>query len=153
MGPKLYSIYVEIISALLIILFIYTGLNKLLDHNKFQFQLGQSPFIEPMAGFISIALPAGELVIAALLIFKRTRLPGLYASIFLMALFTAYVYIMLRFSYDLPCSCGGVLEALSWESHLIFNSVYTVLALTGAFLYEMVIGKQVTDRKMNYANV
>lgn len=125
---------VEIISSLLIILFIYTGLNKMMDYNNFKVQMGRSPFIQNMAGFISLTLPAGELLLAATLIFKRTRLIGLYASFFLMALFTGYIWIMLHYAYDLPCSCGGVLAALSWHDHLIFNSVFTLLAMFGVIL-------------------
>jgi hypothetical protein len=125
---------VEIISSLLVILFIYTGLNKLLDHETFHAQLRQSPFIQPLAGFISATLPAGELLIALALIFKRTRLIGLYLSFFLMVTFTGYVYAMLHYSYYLPCSCGGILSSLTWKDHLLFNSIFTALAAAGALL-------------------
>jgi|SRR5579859_3693853 len=125
---------VEIISALLIILFIYTGMNKLMDYDSFKFTLGRSPFIQHMSGFIAIALPAGELLIALSLVFRRSRLIGLYASYFLMFLFTGYVWIMLHYAYDLPCSCGGVLASLSWKDHLLFNSAFTSLSLAGVLL-------------------
>jgi hypothetical protein len=103
---------VEIISALLIILWIYTGLNKLLDYDNFKFQLGRSPFLQDLSKPIAIALPVGELLLALSLTIKRTRLLGLYASFFLMLLFTGYIYAMLHYSYYVPCSCGGVLAAL-----------------------------------------
>ncbi len=128
------STLVEIISSLLVILFIYTGLNKMLDYHTFKFQLGRSPFVQPIAGFVAAILPTGELLVAFALIFKQTRLLGLFASLFLMALFTGYIYIMLHYSYDLPCSCGGVLAALSWKDHLIFNSGFTLLAMIGVIL-------------------
>jgi hypothetical protein len=125
---------VEIISSLLIVLFIYTGLNKLMDYTNFKFTLGRSPFIQHMAAFIAATLPGGELLIAISLVFKRTRLIGLYASFFLMALFTGYIWIMLNYAYDLPCSCGGILAELSWKDHLIFNSIFTLLAMIGVIL-------------------
>ena len=131
---RLSKITLEIITALLIFLFIYTGLNKMLDYSKFAFTLGRSPFIQPMAGFIAATLPAGELILALLLVFKRTRLLGLYASFFLMLLFTGYIALMLLYAYDLPCSCGGVLAALSWPNHLIFNIFFTILSLIGIIL-------------------
>jgi uncharacterized membrane protein YphA (DoxX/SURF4 family) len=124
----------EIICSLLIILWIYTGLNKLLDYTIFKTQLGRSPFIQPLAGFISATLPVGELLLAILLIIKKTRIIGLYLSFTLMLLFTGYIYTMLHYSYYLPCSCGGVLAILSWEDHLIFNSFFTIIALVGIFL-------------------
>lgn len=128
------STLVEIISSLLVILFIYTGLNKLLDHETFHAQLKQSPFIQTLAGFLSATLPAGELLIALSLIIKRTRLIGLYLSFFLMVVFTGYVYAMLHYSYYLPCSCGGILSSMTWKDHLLFNSTFTVLAGSGAIL-------------------
>jgi hypothetical protein len=128
------NIAIEIISSLLIILFIYTGLNKMMDYSSFKFTLGRSPFIQHMNGLIAAVLPTGELLIALALVIKRTRLIGLYASYFLMVLFTGYIWIMLQYAYDLPCSCGGVLAQLSWKDHLMFNSAFTLLALIGVLL-------------------
>ncbi|MET7000176.1 MauE/DoxX family redox-associated membrane protein [Chitinophaga defluvii] len=128
------KISLEIIVALLIILFIYTGLNKMLDYTNFKFQLGRSPFIQSMSGFIAATLPAGEILVATLLVFKPTRMLGLYASFILMALFTGYIWLMLHYAYDLPCSCGGVLAVLSWKDHLIFNGVFTIISLIGILL-------------------
>lgn len=128
------KIVLEIIVALLVVLWIYTGTLKLLDYNETRFQMGRSPFIQNIAGFTAWAIPTGELIIAVLLVFKKTRMLGLMASFFLMLLFTGYIYAMLHYSYYVPCSCGGVLGALSWDDHFIFNIVYTLLALAGIIL-------------------
>ena len=133
---KTSKIIIEIIAALLIVLWIYTGINKIMDYNTFNTQLGRSPFIQSMAGFISFTLPTGELILAGLLIINRTRKLGLYLSFLLMLFFTGYVWIMLKYAYDLPCSCGGVLAKLSWSDHLIFNGVFTLLALFGILIIE-----------------
>jgi hypothetical protein len=132
---------VEIICALYIILFIYTGLNKMIDIDKFKFEMGRSPFIQNMAGFIVYMLPAGEMLLALLLIIKRTRLLGLYLSFALMALFTGYIWLMLNYAHDLPCSCGGIISKLSWHEHLVFNSVFTGLAMIGVILQIKIIQK------------
>lgn len=131
---KVYRIIAQIICALLIVLWFYTGLNKALDFSKFRFELGRSPFLHNISEFVALAIPFGEMLIAILLIIRRTRLLGLYFSFFLMSLFTGYIYIMLFYSFDLPCSCGGVLASLSWEDHLIFNAVFTILAGIGVIL-------------------
>lgn len=110
-------------------------MNKLLAFEDTRFQMGRSPFINHIADILSMAIPIGEIIIAGLLIFKKTRLIGLLASFFLMLVFTGYVYAMLHYSYYIPCSCGGVLAALSWENHLIFNIAYTILALIGIILF------------------
>jgi hypothetical protein len=125
---------VEVISSLLIILFIYSSLSKLSDYDKFSVQLSKSPFITSYYQLVACSIPATEIVIAFLLVLKRTRLVGLYASFFLMSLFTAYLVIMLNYSYYIPCSCGGVLEYLSWEQHIVFNSFFIVIAGAGVLL-------------------
>jgi uncharacterized membrane protein YphA (DoxX/SURF4 family) len=133
-GLKKKNTYVEIICALLIILFIYTGLNKMMDIDKFKYEMGRSPFIQDMSGFIAYTLPAGEMLLALLLIIKRTRLLGLYLSFALMALFTGYIWLMLNYAYDLPCSCGGIISKMSWHQHLVFNAVFTGLAIVAVVL-------------------
>lgn len=126
--------YIEIICSLLAILFVYTGLTKMSNYGEFRFQLGRSPFVQPFAGLIAATLPAFELLVVILLIFRGTRLAGLYASFFLMVLFTGYIWAMLHYSYYVPCSCGGILEELSWNDHLLLNSGYTALSCIGIFL-------------------
>jgi uncharacterized membrane protein YphA (DoxX/SURF4 family) len=125
---------VEIICSLLIILFIYSSLSKLSAYERFAVQLSKSPFITSYYKLVAWGIPAGEIIIAFLLAIKWTRLMGLYASFFLMSLFTAYLLIMLNFSYYIPCSCGGVLEYLSWEQHIVFNSFFIVIAAAGILL-------------------
>jgi hypothetical protein len=135
------STIVEIICALHIILFIYTGLNKMMDIDKFKFEMGRSPFIQNMAGFIAYSLPAGEMLLALLLIIKRTRLLGLYLSFTLMALFTGYIWLMLTHASDLPCSCGGIMSKLSWHQHLWVNGIFASLAFVAAMLQNNIVKK------------
>jgi len=51
---------VEILCALFVMLFIYTGLNKLLDHDTFKFQLGRSPYLQHFSALLAATLPAGD---------------------------------------------------------------------------------------------
>ena len=132
MSRKLLS---DILSALLVFLFIYTGISKLLDYHTFRRQLGQSPFITLYAPIIVWALPLGEIIIAGLLLYTRTRLMGFYLSFFLLSLFTFYLIAMLRLSYFIPCSCGGVLQHLSWNAHIVFNIVFVILSTIGVLLH------------------
>lgn len=134
------KIILEVIVVLLIILWVYTGMSKLFEFELFKFQLGKSPYIESMAGIVACALPVCELIVALMLVLKPLRLIGLYASFFMMLLFTGYIYAMLNFSHYTPCSCGGVLNDLSWEAHLVFNIVFTVLALAAILLSVMKSG-------------
>jgi uncharacterized membrane protein YphA (DoxX/SURF4 family) len=63
------------------------------------------------------------------------RLIGLYASFFFMILFTGYIVAILRFSSYIPCSCGGILQKMSWTQHLIFNIGFLLLAVIAILLY------------------
>lgn len=121
----------EAACLLLILLFGYAAVSKLAAHSTFTLQLSQSPFIESYAPLLTWAVPGTELLAVVLLIFKRTKLDGLYLSLFLMTAFTAYIYAMLHYSYYIPCSCGGVLALLSWKAHLGVNVYFTALAIAG----------------------
>jgi hypothetical protein len=51
------TIVVEIISALLVLLFMYAAVTKLLDYQTFKFQLAKSPFITQFSAIIAWTLP------------------------------------------------------------------------------------------------
>jgi len=123
------KITVEIISALLVILFCYAAVSKLENTPLFRVQLGKSPLTSGHESLIAIAVPCSELMISMLLIFRSTRFTGLILSFFIMLLFTIYIIIILNFSYYVPCSCGGVLQGLSWRTHVIFNCTFLVLII------------------------
>jgi hypothetical protein len=112
----------------------YTAISKFLDFQNFRLQLGKSPFITQYASVIAWLLPTVEIVVVLLLAWKKFRLLGLYLSLFLMTSFTAYIYIMLNYSYYIPCSCGGVLAMMSWEQHIWFNIFFLILAIVGIVL-------------------
>ncbi|WP_304343423.1 MauE/DoxX family redox-associated membrane protein [Chryseobacterium koreense] len=119
------------VSFFFILLFIYAAASKMLDFENFQVQLAQSPLLSAYAGLISYAVIILEIVVAGLLCFQVTRLIGLYASFALMVAFTVYIYLILHFSDFVPCSCGGILEKMSWQQHLVFNIISVLLAFIG----------------------
>jgi len=126
----------ETISFLFIVLFIYAATSKLFDYQTFRLQLEKSPFITSIAGFAAWSLPVAEIGTALLLLIPAARIAGLYASLFLMTLFTAYLVAMLGFSYYIPCSCGGILGGLSWKDHIVFNAFLMTLAIIGILLHK-----------------
>lgn len=125
----------ECIALLHIALFIYAAANKILDFVNFQIQLAQSPLLSSFAESISYLVPAIEIIISFLLAFSKTRLVGLYGSFSLMVMFSVYIIIMTNFSPFVPCSCGGILEKMSWNQHLIFNIGFVILGFVGLMLY------------------
>jgi uncharacterized membrane protein YphA (DoxX/SURF4 family) len=131
---KFKNIIVEIIVFLFIILFVYAALAKLLDYEKFLVQLGQSPLLTAFAGWVAWSIPTVEIIIAVMLAVPRWRNAGLYAAFSLMVMFSAYIVAIVQFSDNIPCSCGGILEGMTWNQHLIFNIFFVLLALTGIVL-------------------
>jgi putative oxidoreductase len=124
---------VNITSYLLILLFAYTGFSKLLVYATFKMQLERQPLTSNVAPTLAIILPVVEIVIASILLIPRLQKWGFRASFFLMLLFTLYVGYMLAFvpTNSLPCSCGGIIKEMSWKQHLVFNIVFTAIALVG----------------------
>lgn len=123
-----------IICYLYIFMLVYAATSKILDFENFKIQLGQSPLLSSFAGWITILVPVSEFMIAILLLIPKFRFIGLFASYFLMVLFTAYIYIILNYSAFIPCSCGGILEKMTWNQHLVFNIVFIVFAIVAILL-------------------
>jgi hypothetical protein len=113
---------------------VYASVSKLIAVSDFRIQLSQSPLLTPIAGFVTWFIPLIELLISVLLVTSRWRFVGLMGSFGLMLAFTLYIAAILQFSENIPCSCGGVLQQLGWTEHLIFNTVFTLLALVGILL-------------------
>ncbi len=129
------KITIEIITLLFIILWVYAAVSKLLDYDTFKVQLGKSPLLTTFPELIAIAVPAAELLMAGMLLTDRFRLTGLYLSLFLMTLFTAYLIAILNFSYYIPCSCGGIIgKGMTWQAHIVFNLAFVALAIIGIIL-------------------
>jgi len=128
MKPAFLSKTIELVSALFILVFVYTATSKLLHHESFVFTLKKSPVTDFAGTFLSWAIPAIELLISLMLFVPRLRELGLYAAFGLMILFTSYIVYMLIFSSRLPCSCGGVINKLSWNQHLWLNVFLTMMA-------------------------
>ncbi|PWJ96016.1 methylamine utilization protein MauE [Flavobacterium araucananum] len=131
---NLKTLILDIICLVFALLFMYAAASKLFDFENFKIQLGQSPLLSAFANWISITVPVLELIIAVVLFIRNYRLIGLCAAYMLMIMFTVYIYIILNFSAFVPCSCGGILEKMTWREHLIFNICFVLLAIIGIIL-------------------
>lgn len=136
----------EIILLLLFILFVYTAGSKLINYKTTVFQMNAQPFDNKYTPFLVLGIPIAEFIVAGLLIFKRTLLKGLWASFFLLAIFTGYI-ILVKINYygTIPCSCGGVLKDLTWTKHLFFNLFFMAISIVGI----LIVKKDVEPRRYN----
>lgn len=126
---------VQIICALLILLFVYASVSKIVDYRNFYGQINSQPFADWMTPYLAIGLPTIEIAIAVALMADRTRLVGLYAAMGLMVVFTLYVGLMTFGAFErVPCSCGGILRRLGWRQHFYFNLFYLLVAIAGVYI-------------------
>lgn len=121
---------------MLVLLFVYAALSKLLTFSDFDQQLHNQSFPSWLADFLLYFLIPAEIITALLLCFKRTIISGLLFSSALLLAFTSYIaMVMLHFWDRVPCSCGGILNQMGWTTHLIFNSFFLILNLLALYLY------------------
>jgi len=135
MNLKIKTAIIDVISALFILLFVYAALTKITDYQKFRIELGKSPLLNSYAGGIAVAIPGIELMISLLITIKRFQYYVLYFAFSLMTVFSAYIVAILKFSPYVPCSCGGILQNMTWSQHLIFNVVFLLLGAIAVLLY------------------
>jgi len=133
--PMKTSALLQVISAMLILLFVYTAVSKLLDFEQFKVQMYNQTLPRQVSTILIWLLPEIELLAASFLFFETTRSYGLYFSFILMFLFTGYIaLVLLNYFGRVPCSCGGVIKTFGWQMHLIFNSFFLLLSLSGIYI-------------------
>ncbi|HEY0177707.1 MAG TPA: MauE/DoxX family redox-associated membrane protein [Pedobacter sp.] len=130
--------FIILTSGLLIILWAYASFSKLSDLTKFRHAMMTQVFPKWIGKILIVAVPLSEIIIIALLLFKSTRLIGMYASLFLMVAFTLYVGGAVFGLYERkPCACGGLFGRLGWNKHFKVNIVLTLVALAGLLLMKL----------------
>ena len=120
----------DLAAALLLMLWLYTAINKFMDLPQFHFALMRSPLLAKFSKLLTWFIPSLEILLAILLFIPATRKKGLVGSFILLLLFTIYLIYMLAFTADRPCSCGGVINSLTWPEHIVFNVFFLVVSFT-----------------------
>ncbi|HEY1025119.1 MAG TPA: MauE/DoxX family redox-associated membrane protein [Sphingobacteriaceae bacterium] len=130
------SIFTSLTTVLLILLWVYAALSKLIDYEESREQMLNQMFPARMAEVLVWAVPVTELMVVGLLIFPKTVRAGLLASLLLLFQFTVYISIVMTGIVGwIPCSCGGVLEQMTWGQHLLFNLFFLALTLVAISFY------------------
>jgi putative oxidoreductase len=125
----------EVIVGLVILLFVYAAVSKLANFDLFRRQMVIQVFPIWLSAILVWAIPFAELISAIMLLFSKTMLRGLYLSCLLMAAFTGYIALVLLHVFKkVPCSCGGILQNMGWETHLVFNAVFFILIIVTIIL-------------------
>ena len=141
------KIIADIICGLLILLFVYAAFSKLLAFGQFRFVLSRAPLTGNYSILFAVLIPTIELIIAALLIMPSSSKAGLISAISLLIVFTTYMVFMVLTDPNLPCSCGGVIQQLSWKQHIAFNIFFIVPGIIGIYFqrHTIIEAKHRTD--------
>ena len=135
----------QLISAALTILFCYAAITKLIDLAEFRRALANQELPSWSKAPLVWLIPGSELLLSLLLVVPATRIVGLYGSAILMALFTGYVGLVFIGYFDrVPCSCGGVLRAMGFGTHLVFNLFFLILSMVGIYIFHFKNNRLVT---------
>lgn len=118
----------EGIIALLILLYLYTGLTQLLAYKFFHGNIYNQPIFQWSKPILVYLIPGAQLLIAAGLLFERTRKLALWSSLGLLTMFTVYIILIISNALArVPCTCGGVISSFTWPQHLMFNISFMIL--------------------------
>lgn len=134
---KIQKIIAEIIYLFLIFFFCYTAVNKLVKLDSFKNNLIKTTlFSKDLADIFSVLIIALEVFIILILMFYKKK--GLLIFGFTMLIFTLYISI-LRFKglYEV-CGCGGVLNGLKYQYHLLINIGLIVGSLYSFYIFNII---------------
>lgn len=126
---------IQLITAILAALFCYAALSKLLHYQQSEHEMLNQVFTREMALTLVWLIPVTELIIACMLVLAKTQRFGLWAATLLLLAFSLY----LAFANNgllgrTPCSCGGILKKMDYQTHLLFNLCFVTLGCWGILL-------------------
>ena len=113
---------------LIIGFFAYTLVNKLLQFDAFKLNLARTGIFEArmvdLVAYFAVAMEAASII---LLVFFRKW--GLRFALLMMIAFTLYILYLATTGHYEVCGCGGVLNGLKFQWHLLINLVLIFILL------------------------
>lgn len=126
-------IYVS--ASLLVLLFIVTGLEKIVKFQDFSEKMSSQVFGKELLPLLTVVIPTAEVTCSVLLVIHKSRLFGFISATLLLTIFTVYIILVLLHVFSrYPCPCGGPLEKLTWAEHLMFNLSFLLISTIGLVL-------------------
>jgi uncharacterized membrane protein YphA (DoxX/SURF4 family) len=138
---------IKLIAIALSVLFAYAAVDKLEQYALFRRQLQQFPISLPVLHQQAWVVAVVELIIAALLLLPATRLKGLFASLFLLSLYTLYLTGMLESRFYCTCHCGEPFQSLSLKMHIGVTLICVFFTGVGVVLTGRVMEPSLRDLK------
>ena len=142
--------YLDIVIFMLVMLWTYAAVAKFVDFENNKNQMLSQVFPRNISIALAWLVPLTELLTAASLCFPKTRKAGLLISLGLIVAFSIYIILIMTGLFGkIPCSCGGIIEKLSWGQHLVFNLFFTGISLGGLVLYHLQPVQTTKERRLH----
>lgn len=128
------NIIYGLLRIVMLLFWIYVGIDKVWQLHAFKIALQQQPIISPLAPILYWLLPIVEISLGLLLAFPSQKVQswGWKASILLISVFTVYIALGVLDVYEQkPCMCSSFLSNVSWNTHLVINSVILAFSILG----------------------
>jgi hypothetical protein len=116
-------------SVIIAAVFVVAAVAKLADRAGTRTTVEEFGAPRRIAGFLAIALPIVELIVAALILYDPTQIAGAAGAIALLTLFSVAVSVRLAKGHAPSCNCFGQLKSapVSWKT-IVRNGVLALLA-------------------------
>ena len=119
------------ISLFFVLLRSYAAISKIIVFRNFRSQLGQSPGLEAYPGLVASGLIFLQLLAIGMICYRSYRLLGLWMTFGIVTVFTGYNGFILMGSNNLPCTCIGLSEKMTWNGNLNINMGLMITARVG----------------------
>lgn len=123
---------------LLILLFSYTGISKIIEYNEFLIKIMKSPLLLDFARPVSVLTPLAELTTVFLLLMRRFLKSGLLLACFLLTMYTSYLFIGVSYHAGFSCACSGVFGSLGYREHLVVNIILCCVSIY-SYLFSLTV--------------
>ncbi|RQO77793.1 hypothetical protein DBR40_07400 [Pedobacter sp. KBW01] len=128
----------DVITTVLILLWAFAALTKLLDYGHYRSDMHLQFFDGKVLHVLVPALPYTQICAALFLLSGRHRIYGLWLSMLLMMGFTVYVAtVYYGYLSSHPKTCNGLFENSSWGGQLVINLGLLLVSVFGIILYQL----------------
>ena len=139
------------ISLFFAVLFSYAAMSKATDFKNFRDQLGQSPGLEGCGEPVAYGIIALQTVSVILLCYRPLRFRGLWITFGMLTVFAGYIGGILFYSKNLPCTCIGLFEKMTWKDNLVLNLGLMITALTGIMTMKAGRSKKNNEKRARFS--
>ncbi|QOW09914.1 hypothetical protein Q73A0000_05835 [Kaistella flava (ex Peng et al. 2021)] len=125
------KIICTIITVFFVILFSYAVISKAGNFEYFRNQLEQAPGLQRFGETLAYSILVLQVTAIFLLCYEHSRLWGLCLTFGMVTVFAGYIALIQTDSKNLPCTCIGLFEKMTWKDNLVLNLGLMITALTG----------------------